>query len=104
MLEVRPASHLRGEKNSSPGTLAALFLYDYLLTLDLEVEYFWRTRTTRATILFFANRYTNILVSVLNIGIQLVEAKKNTFVSPSTPAATRFPPVVTTPCPPCRRE
>ncbi|KAI0760047.1 hypothetical protein C8Q74DRAFT_1293489 [Fomes fomentarius] len=59
----------------------ALFLYDYLLTLDLEVEYFWRTRTTGATILFFANRYTNIFVSVLNIGIQLVETKSNTFSS-----------------------
>ncbi|RPD59340.1 hypothetical protein L226DRAFT_540397 [Lentinus tigrinus ALCF2SS1-7] len=48
-----------------------LFLYEYLLTLDLEVEYFWRSRLTRATALYFANRYCNVFLSITNV-IELV--------------------------------
>ncbi|KAI0696500.1 hypothetical protein C8T65DRAFT_698401 [Cerioporus squamosus] len=48
-----------------------LFVYEYLLTLDLEVEYFWRSRMTRATALYFANRYTNVALAITNV-IELV--------------------------------
>ncbi|RPD70653.1 hypothetical protein L226DRAFT_222885 [Lentinus tigrinus ALCF2SS1-7] len=44
-----------------------MFIYEYILTLDLEVEYFWESRLTAATVLFFGNRYTNILISVCSI-------------------------------------
>ncbi|TFK88270.1 hypothetical protein K466DRAFT_547390, partial [Polyporus arcularius HHB13444] len=53
------------------GCFSALFLYEYLLTFDLEVEYFWRSRLTRATALYFANRYTNVALAITNV-IELV--------------------------------
>ena len=44
-------------KDGSP----ALILYDYLLTFDAEVKYFWSTKVTGASVLFIANRYLNLV-------------------------------------------
>ena len=41
-----------------------ILYYEYLLTLPEEVQYFWRKRRTPVTILFFLNRYLNLLVNV----------------------------------------
>ncbi|KAI1783015.1 hypothetical protein LXA43DRAFT_1103125 [Ganoderma leucocontextum] len=40
---------------------AALFLYEYLVTIDYEVEIFWKRRFTGASALFFLNRYLRLL-------------------------------------------
>ena len=52
----------------------ALILYDYLLTFDAEVKYFWSTNITGASVLFIANRYLNLVSEcVLNvIGMRLL--------------------------------
>ena len=41
--------------------LSALVLYDDLLTFDAEVKHFWSTKVTGALVLFFANRYLNLV-------------------------------------------
>ena len=38
-----------------------LILYDYLLTFDAEVKYFWSTKVTGAIVLFVANRYLSLV-------------------------------------------
>ena len=43
---------------------SVILYYEYLLTLPEEVHYFWRKRRTLVTILFFLNRYLNLLVNV----------------------------------------
>ncbi|KAL5522961.1 hypothetical protein ACEPAF_1228 [Sanghuangporus sanghuang] len=40
-----------------------ILYYDYVLTLDEEVGFFWRKRTTAVSVLFFSNRYVSILGS-----------------------------------------
>lgn len=42
-------------------TLSALTAYEYLITLDQEVNLFWRRRITGATLLFLATRYLALL-------------------------------------------
>lgn len=42
------------------GTQPVLYIYDYLLTLDLEVENIWRVRKAGTTILFLLNRYLGL--------------------------------------------
>ncbi|KAF9062333.1 hypothetical protein BDP27DRAFT_1233747, partial [Rhodocollybia butyracea] len=42
-----------------------ILCYDYLITLDLEVEYFWRCSSTGfGTILFYINRYLSLLGNI----------------------------------------
>ncbi|EIW53121.1 uncharacterized protein TRAVEDRAFT_75246 [Trametes versicolor FP-101664 SS1] len=43
---------------------AALLMWHYLLTFDKEVAYFWRRRPNGACMLFLANRYLTIIVSI----------------------------------------
>ncbi|KAI0777519.1 hypothetical protein BD413DRAFT_181425 [Trametes elegans] len=45
----------------------ALFLWDYFVTLDREVEYIWKKRLSAASILFILNRYVNLGVSILEV-------------------------------------
>ncbi|KAL5522778.1 hypothetical protein ACEPAG_8796 [Sanghuangporus baumii] len=40
-----------------------ILYYDYVLTLDEEVSFFWRKRTGTVSVLFFSNRYVSILGS-----------------------------------------
>ena len=53
----------------------AWYLYEYLLTISLEVKVIWKSKISVATILFLVNRYvfiifwvSHILWSVLTIG------------------------------------
>lgn len=41
-----------------------LYCYDYLLTFDREVKYFWRGGMSLATALFFAYRYAGLLNTI----------------------------------------
>ncbi|RDX49138.1 hypothetical protein OH76DRAFT_1483354 [Lentinus brumalis] len=47
--------------------VAALFLYDMLLTLDREVAYFWNGRRTGAACLFLANKWISTTLYVLEM-------------------------------------
>ena len=42
-----------------------IFLYDWFLTIDGEMEYFWNRQVTGATILFFVNRYISLASFIL---------------------------------------
>ena len=52
-------------------------MYEYLLTFGAEVEYFWHGRFTKATLLFFANRYTHLTAVFVDITSALIETKSN---------------------------
>ena len=43
--------------NPLPVLISALVLYDYLISLDQEVNLFWKRKFTGATVLFLLNRY-----------------------------------------------
>lgn len=45
----------------------ALFIWDYFITLDQEIQYIWRRRLSAVTCLFLLNRYVNFLVAILEI-------------------------------------
>lgn len=47
----------------------AFVIYEYLITLDREVELFWsaRSRSTGATVLFIVTRYWTLILRVLNM-------------------------------------
>ncbi|TFK83873.1 hypothetical protein K466DRAFT_602488 [Polyporus arcularius HHB13444] len=47
--------------------VAALFLYDTLITLDREVAYFWNGRSTGAACLFLANKWISTTLYVLEM-------------------------------------
>nr|VWO98236.1 Uncharacterized protein [Ganoderma boninense] len=44
----------------------AFYIYDILLTLDVEVEFFWKGPFTGATALFLTNRYLALANLILN--------------------------------------
>lgn len=46
---------------------AALFIWDYIITLDKEVRYVWGRKPTFATILFMVNRYVNLSAVVFQL-------------------------------------
>ncbi|KAJ3827368.1 hypothetical protein F5880DRAFT_1452749, partial [Lentinula raphanica] len=42
-----------------------ILVYDYLLTLDIEIERFWKRDTRRiASVLFFINRYLSLVGNI----------------------------------------
>ena len=45
----------------------AFVAFEYLITFDQEVNFFWKRKITGATILFFFNRYIVLLLYVMNI-------------------------------------
>ena len=45
----------------------AFFIYDILLTFDVEVEFFWKNPFTGAAALFLANRYLGLASVILNL-------------------------------------
>ena len=49
--------------------VAAIFLYDVILTFDHEVAYIWTAARARsgASLLFHANKWISILVSVMEL-------------------------------------
>lgn len=44
-----------------------MFLWDYLVTLDMEVNYVWGQKLSAASGLFILNRYTNLLITILEL-------------------------------------
>ena len=52
----------------SGGTLLVVFLlYEYVITLDREVNSFWLGAPTGAYVLFLSNRYFNVAINVLGL-------------------------------------
>ena len=47
--------------------LVALVFYDYVITLDHEINLFWKRKFTGATILFLLNRYLLVLFYIIDI-------------------------------------
>ncbi|KAI0937649.1 hypothetical protein AcV5_000436 [Taiwanofungus camphoratus] len=45
----------------------ALFVWDYAITLDQEVQHVWGRPLSMSTCLFFLNRYLNLLVTILEL-------------------------------------
>ena len=45
----------------------ALFLYDYLITLDREVRYIWSHKFCNASVIFFILRYSYLTAVILGI-------------------------------------
>ncbi|OBZ67360.1 hypothetical protein A0H81_12679 [Grifola frondosa] len=41
-----------------------LTIFDYLLTFDVEVQCIWNAPFSGVTLLFFVNRYINVVVTV----------------------------------------
>lgn len=44
-----------------------LLLYDYLVTLDREVQLIWGHQLSITSVLFMANRYLNIIIAILEL-------------------------------------
>ncbi|EKM56867.1 uncharacterized protein PHACADRAFT_254229 [Phanerochaete carnosa HHB-10118-sp] len=44
-----------------------LFLWDYCVTFDDEVHWIWSQKMNPATMLFIANRYVNLLITILEL-------------------------------------
>lgn len=44
-----------------------VFLWDYCVTFDEEVRFFWGGKLSPATILFMINRYVNLLITILEL-------------------------------------
>ncbi|GJE89146.1 hypothetical protein PsYK624_052400 [Phanerochaete sordida] len=47
----------------------ALIVYDYVITLDQEVNNVWRRKFTAASLLFYVNRYLSILAAALIVAM-----------------------------------
>ncbi|KAI0730619.1 hypothetical protein C8Q76DRAFT_690679 [Earliella scabrosa] len=45
----------------------AFLLYDYAITVDREIASFWHGMTSGATVLFFTNRYLNVVVKIMGL-------------------------------------
>ncbi|KAJ3565244.1 hypothetical protein NP233_g7754 [Leucocoprinus birnbaumii] len=50
----------------SDGAAAAFFVYDYFLTLDIEVQVIWETPWSASKTLFILNRYLPLIEFILN--------------------------------------
>ncbi|EJF58086.1 hypothetical protein DICSQDRAFT_29310, partial [Dichomitus squalens LYAD-421 SS1] len=44
-----------------------LYLYNWIITIDQEVEYFWKEKVTGAAILFYLNRYISLASFVISL-------------------------------------
>lgn len=51
-------------------TLPALFVFEYLLTLQHEIEYVWKRKKRTGSIIFLVNRY----VVLVNRGLKMIQA------------------------------
>ncbi|KAI0658988.1 hypothetical protein C8Q70DRAFT_1067441, partial [Cubamyces menziesii] len=71
----------------------ALFIWDYLATFDSEVQYVWGQRLSAATILFIANRYVNLLITILEL-IEQAPFQTPEVRAPSCRTRAICPPVV----------
>ena len=46
--------------------LAALILYDYIITFENEVQLVWRHKAAIVDVLFYLNRYNTLLFGIIN--------------------------------------
>lgn len=61
-------SHLLSNRFSLTTCIPAAFLvYEYMITFQLEVDLFWKTKVTGAVVLFFLNRYIVLVTSLLAV-------------------------------------
>ncbi|KAI0730711.1 hypothetical protein C8Q76DRAFT_792859 [Earliella scabrosa] len=50
---------------------AAFFIYESVVTFDVEVEHFWKFRLTGPSILYILNKYLSLMVQVTTLAISL---------------------------------
>ena len=48
-----------------------LLIYDYLITIERDVTLFWGRKITGATVIFYTNRYWNVLYYILAVSTTL---------------------------------
>jgi len=58
---------------------STLILYDYILTFDSEVQYFWGTRFSWTSLVYFLNRYLLMVSIIISTGAQLSSNTNPTF-------------------------
>ena len=46
-----------------------MYLYECIVTFDIEVKYFWTGKITGATVLFLLNKYVNMYYTIYSIAI-----------------------------------
>lgn len=71
-----------------PSPIQVLVLYEYLRTLGMEGELFWKKRLSKVVALFFINRYLNLgyyIYALIVLFLPLPASEKNVSLSPSTP-------------------
>ncbi|KAJ3012698.1 hypothetical protein NUW54_g1796 [Trametes sanguinea] len=85
-----PSSHgTRVQGNYYSVAARALFIWDYLATLDREIEYVWGQRLSAASGLFVVNRYVNLLITLLELVEQApFQTPKVFLVRPTALAST----------------
>ncbi|KAI0777478.1 hypothetical protein BD413DRAFT_467412, partial [Trametes elegans] len=70
---------VQGNYNSAAARV--LFIWDYLVTLDREVEFVWGQRFSAASALFVVNRYVNLLITILELVEQATFQTAEVYVS-----------------------
>ena len=63
-----------------PSSLVAWYMYEYFLTLHIEVEVIWKSKFSLTAILFLINRYAYLLQQSFQLMLDIVSAQ-NTKVS-----------------------
>ncbi|EPS94795.1 hypothetical protein FOMPIDRAFT_58748, partial [Fomitopsis schrenkii] len=68
----------------------ALYVYDYLLTLDREIKYFWKSKQSFGTILFYFYRYPALANTVLEVLSRMRASWQTAGVSHTSSSTLRF--------------
>ena len=71
-----------------PSPIQVLVLYEYLRTLGMEGELFWKKRLSKVVALFFINRYLNLGYYIYALIVQFLPlpvSEKNVSLRPSPP-------------------
>ncbi|EJD37006.1 hypothetical protein AURDEDRAFT_173957 [Auricularia subglabra TFB-10046 SS5] len=58
-----------------------MFLYDYALTLDDEIEYIWKARRSLAKVLFLLLRYVTFVVILIDTFFVIVSGMQDAYVA-----------------------
>ncbi|KAI0738482.1 hypothetical protein C8Q80DRAFT_1347730 [Daedaleopsis nitida] len=61
---------------------AAFFIYEFIVLFGSEVEYFWRSRITGASILFLLSRYLTLTYFLINVAAYLPVFTDNSVCNP----------------------
>ena len=57
--------------------LAALLVYEYIITFDRELRHIWQRKLSSATVIFVLNRYTILALYLVNLVRYLNPASAN---------------------------